>query len=124
MKLALIALLGTGSLWGQVVNRPNSFQVGWQITPVAVPTSPTDVLVQTGGIYLDLAILTNTTGAAIPCTIQDKQGSPLAFLSSVSVAANTTFVIAAQGRWFPGGITWSCTGVGVIGYLAGKYAPQ
>ena len=89
----------------------------FQIYPVAVPTSPADVT--TSDARIVEVTLTNTTAGALTVTITDKQASPLAFLSAVSVAANSTYVIETPGlRYMPGGITWSASGSGIVGYVS------
>ena len=89
----------------------------FQITPVAVPTSLGDVT--TSDARVVEITLTNTTAGALTVTVQDKQGSPQAFLSSVSIAANSTYVIETPGlRYMPGGISWQASGSGIVGYVS------
>lgn len=88
------------------------------IVPMAVPTSAmTDVV--TSDVRLAEITLTNTTAGALTVTVQDKQGSPLAFLSAVSIAANTTYVVETPGlRYMPGGVSWQASGAGIVGYMS------
>jgi len=89
----------------------------FQLYPVAVPTSPADVT--TSDARIVEVTLTNTTAGALTVTITDKQASPLAFLSAVSIAANSTYVIETPGlRYMPGGISWSASGSGIVGYVS------
>ena len=88
-----------------------------QIYPMAVPTSTADVV--TGDVRVNVITLTNTTGSAITVTVSDKQTSPLDFLTAVSVAANSTYVVEIPDmRLFPGGVSWSASGSGMVGYMS------
>ena len=87
------------------------------IYPTAVPTSLTDVV--TSDVRVVEITLTNNTSGAITVTVQDKQGSPQAFLSSISVPANSVYVIETPGlRFMPGGVSWQASDTGIVGYVS------
>ncbi len=71
-----------------------------------VPNSGTDISTTDSEIYQ--ITLANNTGSACTFTLSDKQSSPKSVMTAVSVAANTTYVIAwPEGLYMYGGITWS-----------------
>lgn len=75
-----------------------------QIKPQAAPTSTTIVTSQDA--YLKQVTVTNTTGSAVTFTLADRQSSPIAIVSALSVAANTTYVISFPvPYWCPLGFT-------------------
>lgn len=80
--------------------------------PQAAPTSTTTVTAQDA--YLEAVTITNTTAGAVTFTLADKQGSPVAFLSAVSIPANSTTVISIPlFYWCPGGFTVAAGGSGL-----------
>jgi hypothetical protein len=88
-----------------------------QIRPQAAPTSST--VVTTYDAYLKTITLANTTAGAITFTLSDRQASPIAFLSAVSVAANTTYVVSIPtSYWCANGFTVQASGAGLIYYVA------
>jgi hypothetical protein len=88
-----------------------------QIKPQAVPSSST--VVTKVDAYLKTITVTNTTSGAVTFTLQDGQGSPIAVLSAVSVAANTTYVIVFPALyWCPGGFTVQASSTGLNFYGA------
>jgi len=51
--------------------------------------------------------LANISAGAVTLTIKDRAGSPKSLMEAVSIAANTTYVIAfPEGVWMTGGINW------------------
>lgn len=88
-----------------------------QIKPQAVPTSTT--VVGASDAYLKTITVTNTTAGALTFTLADRQASPIAVLSAVSVAANTTYLIVFPvPYWCPGGFTVAASGAGLNFYGA------
>lgn len=88
-----------------------------QIKPQAVPTSAGTVT--TYDASLKTITVTNTTAGALTFTLADRQASPIAVLSAVSVAANTTYVIVfPNGYWCPNGFTVVASGAGLNYYGA------
>jgi hypothetical protein len=86
-----------------------------QIKPQAVPTSTT--VVTAYDAYLKTVTVSNPTSGAITFTLSDRQASPLAVLGAVSIAANTTYVIAFPFYyWCPGGFTVTSSGAGLTWY--------
>jgi hypothetical protein len=83
-----------------------------QIKPQAVPTSTGTVT--TYDAYLKSVTVANTTAGAVTFTLADRQASPIAVLSAVSIAANTTYVIVfPTPQWCPGGFTVIAGGAGL-----------
>ena len=64
----------------------------WEAPLQAVPTSLTAVASIQAWLYQ--VHVNNTTGGAITFTLQDAQGTPVAGLSAVSIAANQAYVMA------------------------------
>jgi hypothetical protein len=94
----------------------SSFQYHLQVGPKLVPVSAADVVV--GDVYLQEISLANNSGSPVTVTITDKQGSPLAIIPAVSIAANTVYEMSFGLRYCPGGITWSASsGTVVTGYV-------
>jgi hypothetical protein len=88
-----------------------------QIKPQAVPTSITAVT--SFDAYLQTITITNTTAGALTFTLADRQGTPVAVMSAVSIAANTTYVISFPSLyWCPSGFTVLASGVGLNFYGA------
>ncbi len=90
-----------------------------QIKPQPVPTSTTAVAVYDA--YLKTVTVTNTTAGALTFTLADAQATPVAVLSAVLIAANTTYVIVfPDSYWCPGGFTVTASGAGLTFYAAWK----
>jgi hypothetical protein len=92
-----------------------------QVKPQAVPTSTTAVT--TYDAYLQTITISNPTAGAITFTLSDRQGSPIAAIPTVSIPANTVYVVVwPEGRsyWCPGGFTVSAGGAGLTFYGAFK----
>jgi hypothetical protein len=90
-----------------------------QLKPQAVPTSTTAVT--PADAYLQTVTVTNTTSGALTFTLADRQVSPVAVMTAVSIAANTTYVIAFPNLyWCPGGFTVAASGSGLNFYAAWK----
>ena len=90
-----------------------------QIKPQAVPTSST--VVTSYDAWLSTITITNTTGSAVTVTVADQQASPVKLLNSVSIAANTTYVVtfpAKKEYWLPGGFTIQAGGSGLNFFAA------
>lgn len=92
-----------------------------QTRPIAIPTSPTDLIQQSAYIcYADI----EATGQSV--TIQDKQPTPVPWLTGVlgSSSASSTWIFVAPNdagcRFFPNGVTWSANGSGATGYITIK----
>lgn len=88
-----------------------------QIKPQAVPTSSTPVV--TVDAYLQTVTVTNTSGSAVSFTLADRQGSPVAVMAAVSIAANTTYVIAFPSLyWCPSGFSVLASATGLSFYAS------
>jgi hypothetical protein len=75
-----------------------------EIKPQAVPTSTTSV--STSDAWLKTITVTNTTSGSLTFTVADRQASPIAVLSAVSIAGNTSYVIVfPMLYWCPFGFT-------------------
>jgi hypothetical protein len=115
--VAAALLLGAAVTTTRTYNSSGSGPT-FEIYPMAVPTSSMSDVV-TGDVRVNEITLTNTTGSAITVTVQDKQTSPQAFLSAISVGANSTYVIETPSlRLFPGGVSWQASGAGIVGYVS------
>jgi hypothetical protein len=91
----------------------------FQIKPQAVPTAITAVTLYDA--YLQTVTITNTTSGALTFTLADRQGTPVAVLSAISVAANTTYVVVFPSfYWCPNGFTVIASGSGLNYYAAGR----
>lgn len=72
----------------------------------AVPSSPTALTTTDTEIYQ--ISIGNTTAGACTFTLADRATSAKTIMGSVSIAANTTYVIAfPEGLFMSNGITWS-----------------
>lgn len=73
-----------------------------------VPDSTTSV--STTDTWIFQITVANTTGSAVTFTVQDRAGSPKSLISAVSIAANTTYVMAfPEGVLMDDGFTWSAS---------------
>lgn len=88
-----------------------------KIKPQAAPTSL--AVVGAADAYIKEVSVTNTTGSAITFTLADRQGSPIAELSAISVPANGVYVIVyVVPYWCPGGFTVIAGGAGLNYFVA------
>ncbi len=118
--LTVAICLTLGMVWfepqvqaaGLIRGYPLVFSQGKQLTGDFVPNSLTTIT--TGDAYVFHISLSNTTGTATTCTIQDLQATPRAYFPTVSIAANTVYDDNPNGRYFQGGITWSCTAANAV----------
>lgn len=97
---------------GAVKGYPLSFSAGRQITGDFVPNTATDVV--TTDAYVFHVSLSNTSASVVTCTIQDRQGTPRPYFPTVSIAANQVYDDNPNGRYFQGGITWSCSAASAV----------
>ena len=117
LVLAVMSLLEAGRARAQSPNgtRPISLSNPWQIKPqVLTGTSAVNLCSLPGGppcgkdVYLCGGDV-NTGSTATTVSIFDSQSTPVGFLQTVAIAANTTYPMpigpAAQTcRWFPAGM--------------------
>lgn len=101
--------------------KPTNLTVTVQIRPIAVPSTPTDIIRQDCYVcYADLA----GTGQVI--TITDRQATPITWLANTlgtSGSRSTWFFLAPDNstcRWMPNGITWGADTSGATGYMTVK----
>jgi hypothetical protein len=88
-----------------------------QTKPAAVPTSAGTVT--TYDAYIKSVVIVNTTAGALTFTLADRQSSAKDVLSAVSVAANTTYVVAFPvPYWAPSGFTVVASGAGLNYWVA------
>lgn len=101
--LTLAVFLAWGSLFansGTTVfpRPPRQLTRGLQV----VPSSLTDVTSTTTVLYQ--LVVANTTGSAVTFLVQDKASTPKTLIPTVSIAANTVYVIAfPEGTYLTGG---------------------
>lgn len=86
---------------------PDTLPIGsWLITDGAVIAGTGVASNGAATCWVDLVTLSNITAGAITVTAADVRGTPLGFLTSVSIAANSTSVISLPGGMrFEGGVT-------------------
>lgn len=129
LRLAALALVCAAAAFAQNPATCNSATIplctmgqpagDTQIRPQAVPTSTGTVT--TNDAYLKTVTITNTTGGALTVTLADRQASPIAVLSAVSIAANTTYVIVFPvPYWCASGFTIVASGGGLNYYASWK----
>jgi hypothetical protein len=88
-------------------------------TPELIPAESASLW--TMDTWLEEITLTNTSDAAVTVTVTDRQSTPRAVLSELSVDAHTTYVIRFSARYCPSGVAWSASsGTAVVGYVRGK----
>lgn len=105
---------------GIVKGYPLSFSGGRQITGDFVPNTATDVVATDA--YVFHISLSNKSASTVTCTILDKQTTPREYFPTVSIAANQIYDDNPNGRYFQGGVTWSCSAANaVIGEMWWKY---
>ena|ERR1017187_1376204 len=114
--------------------RPVSINGTWQIKPqVLSGTGTVDLAALPGGpppgydVYL-CNMWVSTDGTANTITVFDKQTTPVGFLQTIPIAANTTYPVVVVGiadqacPWFPNGITVAAgTGGHLSVHASGKY---
>jgi hypothetical protein len=86
---------------------PDVLPIGtWTITNGAVIAGTGVAYNGASTCWVDMLTLTNKTAGAITVTAADVRGTPLDFLTAVSIAANTSYVISFPGGLkFEGGLT-------------------
>lgn len=86
----------------------------------AVPTSLTDICT-TNALVFQVHV-SNTTAGALTFLLQDKQATPGQLTPTVSIAANTAYILAwPEGQWAPSGIAVQASGVGLQVSFVGSY---
>lgn len=86
----------------------------------AVATSLTDVCTTNARVYQ--AMISNTTAGALTFLLQDKQATPGQLIPTVSIAANTAYVIAwPEGQHAASGLSAQGSGAGLQMSLVGRY---
>jgi len=85
------------------------------IAPKAAPTSLTQVTPYDAMLFG--VTVTNTTAGALTFTLQSRDASPIAFLSAVSIPANSSYVVAIPfGLWMVRGFSVVASGAGLNYY--------
>lgn len=88
----------------------------------AVPAVAADI--STKDVLLYQLTIVNPTAGAITITIVDKQSSAKTLLGAVSIAANTTYVVAFPcGVKLKSGMNWVASGAGLHAEIYGFYKP-
>jgi hypothetical protein len=124
MKKLFIALCAAALACAQ--EAPNT----WEIGNMSVPTSSTNFCNEGGvaplcsssrTLHVNRAgfVNTNTTGS-VTVTILDGNGNALFSAAIAGQVGGTTYTVDLGGKAAPGGATWSATGAGVTGWVAGN----
>ena len=86
----------------------------------AVPTGATDLTTTDTRIYQ--ISVANTTAGALTITIKDRQSSAKNVCTAVSIAANTTYILAWQeGLFLDDGLNWIASGAGLEASVTAWY---
>lgn len=86
----------------------------------AVPTSLTDICTTDAHIYQ--VHVSNTTAGALTFLLQDKQATPGQLTPTVSIAANTAYILAwPEGQFAKDGISVQGSGAGLQVAFVGSY---
>lgn len=97
---------------------PPTFASSFELLPAFIPATATDV--HLSSFHITEITLSNVTAAPVTVTITDKQSTPVALYSAVSVPANSVVAQRFEGRWMPGGVTWSAgSASAVVGSMRG-----
>ncbi len=84
-----------------------------------VPATPTTF--SSVNSWIKQISVANTTAGALTFTVLDKQSVPKTLVPTISIAANTAvlFNYTDDCQFMSGGITWSGSGVGLVGSISG-----
>ena len=85
----------------------------------AVPTSLTDICTTTAHVYQ--VHVSNTTAGALTFLLQDKQATPGQLVPSVSIAANTAYILTWPEGQQASGISVQGSGAGLQVAFVGSY---
>ena len=98
----------------------------------AFPNKLVEYLVPVPAVAADLSTndtllwqihITNTTAGALTVTLTDLQTTPRYVLASVSIAANTSYIVAwPEGLLCPNGVNWVASGAGLQAAIVGAYS--
>lgn len=94
---------------------PDTYNINWKRSSAAVPTSSESVMLSDATIT-QLNLVFTQAGT---CTVTDGAGTSIAVVTVTGAAWVPP--INMGGIVVLGGIKWSCTVTGVIGYMAGKW---
>lgn len=69
-------------------------------------------------------LVSNNTAGALTFTITDRQTSPQALATAISIPANSGLLFNFEpfGQYMPGGIVWNASGAGMTGSIFGFVA--
>jgi hypothetical protein len=129
---AVLALLAVGSMRGQLSqsggagNSVSATQAGtWTVVPktacgatvydsgmVTVPASST--VVTATATCVNGIVFVNTTGQSQTISVTDNQATPMTYLFSFAIPANSTFVYDLEHAKFAAGVRWSATNAGSV----------
>ena len=89
-------------------------------TLAQVPAVATDLTTTDTRIWQ--ITVANTTAGALTFTLKDKQATPRYICAAVSIAANTTYILAwPEGQFGSSGLNWSGSGAGLEASVVGCY---
>lgn len=91
-----------------------------------VPNSLTEVTSKT--VYPDMMVFSNNTGSAVTVLVQDEttncNSNPCVVIPTVSVAANTAYVVYFPGGIKMAGLKWQAgSSNAIVGYIRGAITP-
>lgn len=99
-----------------LTNAPENFLPRQHTTPDFVPDSDTDVIGQ--DCYLEELTFTNAGVATATVTVLDKQTTPMPVVKDLDIDPGAPVVIRFDGRWCPGGVSWSASVADtIVGYM-------
>jgi hypothetical protein len=89
------------------------------IGPKELPQAATDEA--TADFWIDEIQIINDTDSAVTISVYDRQDPPIAFIPRQQLGPGAMISgVSRVGRYMPGGITWSASGPGISGYIAGS----
>ena len=97
-----------------------AFPLGFSAAVRLVPDSAADLATKDAMLWQ--LHVSNTTAGALTLTITDKQATPRYLIPTVSIAANTAYVISwPEGLFCDDGINWVASAVGLQASVVGTY---
>lgn len=103
---------------GPYTQLPKELQLALQAVPTGTITSNH---LASGDTELENLSVSNTTGGDLTITVQDRQASPQALYTAVTIKANSaTLLISDAPILFKSGIDWTASGPGLVASARGR----